>query len=441
MNTAAGTNGSVLPRFDTSGRGPWRIGITVMVLTFGVFGLWAALAPLESAALAPGVVSVKGSRKNIEHLEGGIVKAILVKDGESVEAGQVLIQLDDTQASAQLEIAQAQYYLALARQARLAAERSGADTLPSLGPDVPIDDPRVQEALAAQQQLFRARLDARNGELSVLEQRVEQLASQARGLENVSEAKRELGDSYLDEISDLEGLLKEGFVDKQRLREIQRRLADVRGESAELASEAASLEIQIGETRLQKLQLEKDFQAAVVDELGDANAEINDLNERIRALEDQVRRTNITSPISGEVVGLSVTTLGEVVSPGESLLQVVPKAAELIIEAQVNPIDIDRVSNGQAANIRFTSFKSQTTPVIEGHLFSLSADAISDRDSGYSYYLARVEIPAEERLRLGDAALVPGMPVEVLINTGSRTLLQYLTQPLRNAFARALIED
>ena len=429
------------PSFDTSGTVPWRIGIAVVVLTFGVFGLWATLAPLDSAALAPGIVSVKGSLKNVEHLEGGIVKEIFIKDGETVEADQLLIQLDDTQASAQLEIAQSQLFLALARQSRLLAEQSGAPSLSDVKLPVERDDPRVAEALAAQGQLFQARREAREGELSVLEQRIEQLASQVQGLENVSVAKRELGDSYVEEIADLKRLLKDGYVDKQRLRELERRLADVRGESAELDSQAASLEIKIGETRLQKLQLQKDFQSTVVDELGDVKAEINNLTERIRALEDQVRRTAILSPIAGEVVGLTVTTIGEVVAPGESLLQVVPNAAELIIEAQVNPIDIDRVSNGQAANIRFTSFKSQTTPVIEGKLYSLSADAITDANSAYSYYLARVEIPSNERARLDGADLVPGMPVEVLINTGSRTLLQYLTQPVTNALARSLIED
>ncbi|MEM0954670.1 MAG: HlyD family type I secretion periplasmic adaptor subunit [Pseudomonadota bacterium] len=429
------------PAIDSSGRTPWRVGLVVVGVTFGVFGLWAAIAPLDSAALAPGVVSVKGSRKNVEHLEGGIVSAIHVKDGETVAANQLLIQLDDTQASAQLEIAQGQLFLALARQSRLLAEQSGALALAENSLPADTSDPRMTEAMSAQQQLFNARREAREGELSVLEQRIEQLASQASGLENVSAAKRELGDSYVEEIQDLKRLLKDGYVDKQRLRELERRLADVRGESAELDSEAASLEIKIGETRLQKLQLEKDFQSAVVDELGDVKAEINNLSERIRALEDQVRRTNIRSPIAGEVVGLAVSTIGEVVAPGESLLQVVPGAAELIVEAQVNPIDIDRVSNGQAANIRFTSFKSQTTPVIEGKLFSLSADAISDANSAYSYYLARVEIPAAERARLAGADLVPGMPVEVLINTGSRTLLQYLTQPVSNALARSLIED
>ncbi len=430
-----------LPQIDTSGRTPRRVGIVVVLLTFGVFGAWAALAPLQSAALAPGVVSVKGSRKNIEHLEGGIVEEIRVKDGDIVEAGQVLIRLDDTQASAQLEIAQGQLFLALARQARLTAEQAGAEQVAAIERELPGSDRRLAAAIASQEQLFQARRDARLGELSVLEQRIEQLASQARGLEKVSAAKTELGDSYVEEIEDLEGLLKEGYVDKQRLRELERRLADVRAESAELDSQAASLEIQIGETRLQKLQLDKDFQTAVVDELTAVKAEINDLDERVRALKDQVRRTAVVSPMSGEVVGLTVTTIGEVVSPGESLLQVVPNEADLIVEAQVNPIDIDRVSNGQSANIRFTSFKSQTTPVVEGKLFSLSADAMSDANSAYSYYLARVEIPTDELAKLDGAEMVPGMPVEVLINTGSRTLFQYLTQPVRNAFARSLIED
>ncbi len=427
---------------ETSDWRPRRIGLLILAVTFGGFGMWSLIAPLQSAALAPGTVVVKGSRKNIEHLEGGIVAQIPVKDGAHVNSGDLLIRLDDTQTRAQLGIALGQYYSAKAREARLLGERDGVEEIVYPETLVAIDDPRAQEALASQNQVFRARRAARLGETEVLGQRIEQLEAQINGARAMAAGKETLTVSYTEEIQDFTELLEEGYADKQRLRELQRSHAQTQGEVAQHQSDIARLGIQVGETRLQILQLQKDFHTAVVDELGATQAEVYDLDERVRALKDRTDRTEIRAPVDGLVVGLAVTTIGEVVSPGESLLYVVPQQVELIVEAQVNPVDIDRVHNGQTADIRFSSFKSQTTPVIEGKVIGLSADALTPQQQGASpYYLARVEVSEEGYVLLEDLELVPGMPAEVLINTGSRTLFQYLTQPVRNAFARSLIED
>ncbi len=426
---------------DSSDKRPRTIGIIIVAITFGMFGMWSLVAPLESAALAPGKVMVKGSRKVIEHLEGGIVAELPVQDGDSVTADQLLLLLDDTQVRAQLEIAMGQYYAVKATESRLRAERDGTDYVvyPELIADS--EDPRAADSILSQNQVFNARRNGYLGEIDVLNQRISQLGEQVNGVGALRDSKQKLVKSYAEELTDFTELLEEGFADKQRLRELERSLARTEGEVAEHISTIAQLEIGIGETQLEILQLQKTFHTSVVDELGQVQIQMYDLEERIRAAADKADRTAIRSPVDGVVVGKTVTTVGEVISPGEPLMFIVPQSGELIVEAHVSLVDIDRVHQGQAANIRFSAFKSTTTPVIDGRVISISADALTDEKLGTSYYLARVEVTPKGHEMLHGLILVPGMPAEVLINTGSRTLFQYLTQPIRNAFARSLIED
>lgn len=428
-------------QIDSSDKWPRRVGAVIVMITFGGFGLWSLVAPLQSAAIAPGTVMVKGSRKTVEHLEGGIVAELPVRDGDTVVAGDLLVLLDDTQPRAQLEIAMGQYYAVKAQEARLQAERDDLKSV--VYPQLVADsvDPRAADAVQSQNQVFSARRSAYLGEIEILKQRIGQLGEQVHGIEAVRAGQQKLVNSYSEELQDFRELLEEGFADKQRLRELERNLAQTEGAVAEHGSSIAQLKMQIGETRLAILQKQKDFHTAVVDELGHAQIEVYDLDERVRAAADRAQRTAIRSPADGVVVGRTVTTIGEVVAPGELLMFIVPQADELIVEAQVQPADIDRVRNGQSANIRFSAFKSATTPVMDGIVTSISADALMNEQTGMSYYLARVELSAEGYALLADLVLVPGMPAEVLINTGSRTLFQYLTQPISNAFARSLIED
>jgi epimerase transport system membrane fusion protein len=426
---------------DSSDKRPRTIGIIIVAVTFGMFGMWSLFAPLESAALAPGKVMVKGSRKSIEHFEGGIVAELPVRDGDSVVADQLLLLLDDTQPRAQLEIAMGQFYAVKATEARLRAERDDQGSV--VYPDLiaASEDPRAMEAKQSQNQVFNARRNGYLGEIDVLNQRISQIGEQVHGIEAVRDGKQKLVRSYAEEITDFTELLEEGFADKQRLRELDRSLARTEGEVAEHISTIAQLGIGIGETRLEILQLQKTFHTSVVDELGQVQIQVYDLEERIRAAADRAERTAIRSPVDGVVVGKTVTTVGEVISPGELLMFIVPQSGELIVEARVTLVDIDRVHQGQDADIRFSAFKSTTTPVIDGTVVSISADALTDEQTGSSYYLARVEVTPTGHEMLHELILVPGMPAEVLINTGSRTLFQYLTQPIRNAFARSLIED
>lgn len=425
---------------ETSDRTPRLIGIAILVFTFGLFGTWAAVAPLDSAALAPGVVTVKTYRKSVQHLEGGIAKAIYVKDGDQVNQGDALLALDDTQSRAELGIVRGQLITALATEARLRAERDQVQriTFPALFDQ---QDSRVQEAIQSETQVFKARMYSHLGEIEVLEQRISQIGEQARGLQSIIDSKSRLLTSFRLEIKDLRELLKDGFVDKMRLRDLERQAAMLEAEMANHRSAIAQAKIQQGEARLQILQLQKDFRTDVVNQLSETQSKLFDLRERERALQDRVERTLIRAPESGMVLGLSIHTLGGVIKPGETILDIVPEAADLVVEAQVSPIDIDRVTTGKTAEVRFSSFNSSTTPVVAGTVTHISADRLTNTETGMPYYLARVELPEESRRQLGNLILVPGMPAEVLINTGERTLLAYLLKPARNAFARSFIED
>lgn len=417
-----------------------RVGLIILLLSFGLFGGWATLAPLNSAALAPGVVTVKSYRKTVQHLEGGIVRELRVRDGDQVNAGDVLLVLDNTQARAETEMMRSQLIATLALEARLLAERDGLPA-PLAVSELDNNDTRVREAHDSEARIFQTRSTSLQGEIGLLEEAVVQIDEQIRGTKNIIASKKTLATSYQEEIDDLRALLAEGFVDKQRLREQERSLARLQAEVAEHQSESARARLQIGEAKLKILQLKKTFATEVAEQLGEVRTKVYDFRERLAALQDRAQRTEITAPEAGMVMGMTLHTLGGVVSPGTPLLDIVPASEELIIEAQMSPTDIDRISVGKLADIRFSAFKSSTTPVMEGRLVQVSADRLINKDSGAPYYLGRVELTEKGRKTLGNLELVPGMPAEVLINTGARTLLQYLMQPASNAFARSLIED
>lgn len=417
-----------------------RIGYAVLFVTFGLFGSWAAFAPLNSAALASGVVTVKSYRKTVQHLEGGIVKAIYVRDGDQVAAGDVLLELDGTQALAELEMVRSQLIASVALDARLVAERDGLDTV-DFQQDAASTDKRVLEAQQNEAQVFQARRSARLGETGVLQKRVVQLDEQIRGINAVIAGKQKEAAFYEEEVGDLSALLKEGFVDKQRLREQQRNGVRLLSEIAELRSSIAGARLQIGETELQIMQLNKDFIAEVVTLQSEVQTKIFDLNERLAAVTERAQRIRVRAPEAGMVLGMQVHTVGGVIAPGTPLLDLVPASEDLVVEAQISPIDIDRIALGKLADVRFSAFNSATTPVIEGRLAQISADRLVNEQTGVPYYLGRIELTDKGRKALGDLTLVPGMPAEVLINTGERTLLNYLVQPATNAFARSLIED
>jgi len=418
---------------------PKRTGLFILMVVFGVFGLWSLLAPIDGAALAPGKVAVKSHKKTVQHLEGGIVQEIRVRSGDAVNEGDVLLIMDDTQSVGQLEIIKAKFLALKARESRLLAERDGLLQV-AYGQALVVDDARAQSEMASQDQIFLARKNAREGGMEVLQQRVEQLQTKVTGLTTLKSTKQELVLSYQEEVADFTDLLKEGFADKNRLRELQRNYARLKGEVAELISTISGTEIQIGETRLQILQEDREFLTAVVDELGEIQTELYDVKERLGVLADTVSRTLVKAPVAGVVHGLQVHTKGAVISPGTAIAEIIPQSEELVVEAQVSTTDVDRVKTGQLAKIRFSAFNS-AVPTIEGVLLSVSADSLIDEVTGMPYYSARVGVTKTGLKELRDLTLVPGMPAEVYITTGSRTLFQYMMQPIANSMARSLIED
>ncbi len=426
-----------------------RQGLALVLVVFGGFGSWAALAPLHSAALAPGVITVEHYRKTVQHLEGGIIRSLAVQDGDSVRQDQVLATIDDTQPRAQLEVLRGQFYIRIAQEARLAAQRDGL--LVVRYPQALLahrDDPRVQDAMRLQDHTFQARRAANDGEGAVYRRQIEELRAKVTGLQAQKRSRDRLVESYRGELADFTSLLQEGFTEKQKVEELNRALAQSEGQQGELLSDMAASELQIAEIELKILQLQKNLQREVAKELSDVQVELFQLREKVQSLESTVNRSVIKAPVSGMVLGLAVHTIGAVIPPGGRLLDIVPQDQKLIIEAQVAPIDIDRITVGQVAEVRFSAFKTRDVPMIEGALISVSADRIvgdskENKGGETAYYLARVAVSPDgiEALSAAHLELVPGMPAEVLINTGTRTLVQYLMKPLTDTFKRALIED
>jgi epimerase transport system membrane fusion protein len=424
---------------DTSMKAANRVGFLIFFLVFGVFGLWAGFAPLDGAAHAAGTVMVKSYRQVVQHLEGGIISEIKVQNGDSVRAGEALLVMDNTQSMAQLEIANAQFVALKAREARLIAERDGLDAV-TFSEALSATASSVRQEIQAQNGIFLARHAANAGAVEVLQQRIGQLREKVAGLEALRASKLTLAASFAEELGDTEVLLSQGFSNKTRLREFERNHATFEGQAAEHASDIASTEVQIGETRLQILQLQREFQNEVAMQLGETQTNLNDINERLTALRDIVSRTVVKAPVAGVVNGMQFHTEGGVIAPGTQIADIVPQGSELIIDAQVSPMDIDRVAIGLDATIRFSAFGS-SVPTIFGKVINLSADAFQNPQTGAPFYMAQVEVTPEGMADLGDFVLLPGMPAEIFINSGSRTFLQYVFKPFSNALARSFIED
>lgn len=427
-------------RAETSDLKVRRIGYAIVFVMFGLFGSWALLAPLDSAALAPGVVTVQTYRKTIQHPEGGIVKELHARDGDMVKAGDPLIVLDDTQLRAEYDIVRSQLITAQAAESRLLAERDGLDQV-NFDRMVETDSPRALEAREGEVQVFNARRNSHLGEVEVLKQRVSQLNQQIKGLKDLAATKQKLARSYDSEVGELRDLLKDGYIDKQRLLEQERNLDSTRAQASEHQSEIIRIQLQINETEMQILLLDKNFNADVVAKLSEIQSRAFDLQQQMLALEGRMDRVVIRAPEGGMIIDMKVHTVGGVIGQGAPLLDIVPSTSDLIIEAQVAPMDIDRVNVGTTADIRFSAFNSASTPVMEGVVTQISGDRLINEQTGMPYYLARVKLTDSGLKMLGNLTLVPGMPAEVLINTGERTLFQYIMQPIDNAFARSLIED
>ncbi len=418
---------------------PWvRLGMRSALLMFGGLVAFTFLVSITGAVVAPGTVTVEGNYKAIQHLDGGIVAKILVKNGDLVKRGDVLLRLEDTSAQANLAIVTAKVNDFLIQQARLIAER---DRKPGFAlPDAvkPFEaDPQVKEAIATQKSLFDARRASHVGEQSVLRQRLEQVQAEMSGQETELKSRRRQLQLASKELADVEPLFAKGFANQQRLGGLQREQARLEGDVGRLVADIARSKGAIAEAELRIAQSEKELTQSVVDDLRKAQAALAEVDEQRKTLADKLARSVIRAPESGRVHALAAHTEGGVIQPGTLVMQIIPDGGRLVVEVQVQPQDIDKVRQGLAAAIRFPAFDARSTPRLSGKVSTVSAAELTSQQ-GKTYFTARVEIPPAEFTRIGAShRLVPGMPAEVYIETASRSILSYFLKPLIDAMSRS----
>lgn len=425
------------------GVGPsMAVGGAVVAVFVGGFGVWAATAPLESAAIAPGVIGVSGERKTVQHLEGGIVEEIRVADGETVEAGQPLILLDDTQARAALALLEAQRLSAAALTARLEAERDGRPAIrwPAALRDAAGADGEAAAVLVTQERIFEARATSLANQTAILERRIEQLREESAGLAGETAAQDRRLELLEEEIAGVRELVARGLEPRPRLLEMERAETEIVGARVRNRAQAARIEQTIGETELQIIELGNARQAEVAAELREVETRLSDLRERLAAARDVAARTRVTAPVAGTVLDLRVFTRGGVIGPGQPLMEIVPAEDRLVIEARVAPTDIEVVAVGLEAQVRLTAFSQIGAPRLAGRVVRVSADRLGDPRTGAAWYETRVALDPDQP-GLDGLALVPGMPAEVMIVTGARTPLDYLLKPIVDSVGRALREE
>lgn len=429
------------PTEDWQATEPWvRAGMRLVIYMLGGLLLFSILMSISGAVVATGSVTVEGNYKTVQHLDGGIVSAIHVKNGDRVKAGDVLITIDAAQVQASLGVTRLRVLDLKIQKARLEAERDGLAVFSS-PPDADATDPEISKILAAQANLFNARRTREEGRQSVLKQRLVQLQDAIRGLNSQRAATVKQAEINARELSSVLPLFDKGYVNQQRVAPLQRESARLEGEIGRLDAEIAKINNAIGETELQIAQTRKDYLSEVTDELRRVEAQLGEQLETFQAVRDRAERTEIRAPVSGFVHGLKIHTEGGVLTAATPILQIIPEDGKLLIEARLTPQSIDKVRAGLPANVRFPAFDSHTTPRIEGRVVKVSPAELTD-EQGHTYFTAQIEIAPQEIARLGRShKLVPGMPAEVFIETASRSILSYLLKPLTDTMSRAFRES
>ncbi|WP_210640144.1 HlyD family type I secretion periplasmic adaptor subunit [Pseudomonas sp. Tri1] len=418
-----------------------RWGAISLVVLLGGGLTWAASTSLSGAVIATGVVAVEGSVKTLQHPTGGVVAELLVKEGQTVAAGDVLLRLDATLPAASQAIVSKSLNQAWARLARLEAERDNAREVAI--PKELLTRMSLEEAksvMAIEQQLFIDRRASREGQKKQLRERVQQLNETIAGHDIQQKTKQEEIELIDSEYQAVKKLFDKGMMTLDRVNALARGIARLRGERGQLMASIAEARGKIAETELQRLQVDQTFRSEVSQELRDLLARQGELIEREITASDQLKRIDITSPIAGRVQQLAVHTIGGVISPAEGLMQIVPADDELLVEAKISAQDIDQLTVGQSATLRLSAFNRSTTPELIGTVVRLSADLIQDERTGIGFYRAGIKIPQSELAKLQGLALVPGMPVESMIQTGSRNVMSYLLKPISDHAQRAFRE-
>ena len=414
----------------------------VLVLVMGAgLGGWAATAELSGALIAPGSVVVDSNVKKVQHPTGGVVGELLARDGDVVKTGDVLVRLDDTVTRANLAIVTKNLDGLQARAARLQAEQQGLDEIvfPKSLLDR-ADDPDVKNVMASETKLFNVRTNGRTGQKAQLRERVTQLNQEIAGLAAQQAAKDQEIALVEKELVGVRSLYEQHLVQLSRLTVLERDAARLAGERAQYMASMAQAKGKITETELQIIQIDKDLVSDVSKDLRETNDKIGEFVERKVTAEDQLKRTDIRAPQDGMVLQSTVHTVGGVITAGDAIMMIVPQADALSVEAKVNPQDIDKLAIGQKTLLRLSAFNQRTTPELNGVVTRVSPDVTTDQRTGQSYYTIRVSLPREEVGRLGEAKLIPGMPVEAFIQTGERTMLSYLIKPLSDQLMRTFRE-
>ncbi len=426
---------------DLNDARPRRWGWLLLIAGFGGFMAWAATAPLDAGVPSPGTVVVSGNRKAVQPLVGGKIAEVAVRDGDVVKAGQVLVRLDGTQAKSQYDVARGQWFSTSAVEARLTAERGGRSQL-QFPPELTQErnDPRAANAMALQSELFATRRRSLESDLNVLRENILGLEAQLKGVEESSLARREQARLLSEEIERQRDLVKDGFLARNRLSEQERALAAVMGAIAEDAGNRGRLRQQIAEMRARMLSREQDHRKDVESQLTEVQRDAAALASRLQALQFELVNTEIKSPADGIVVGLTVHTIGGVVPAGAPMMEVVPGDEPLKIDAQIAPHLIDKVKPGLDVDILFPAFNQATTPHIPGRVVTVSADVLLEPKQNIPYFKATVEVTPDGMKLLRNHQIRAGMPAEVFVRTGERTLLNYLFKPLLDRVNHALTE-
>jgi HlyD family secretion protein len=414
--------------------------LVVLILTCGV-GVWAGTMEISGALIAPGTIVVETNIKKVQHPTGGVVGELLVRDGDRVKAGDLLVRLDDTVTRANLAIVTKALTELTARKSRLEAERDGATAIKFPSDLVRQSDvPEIEQALTAEERLFDLRRSARAGQKSQLQERINQAKEEIVGFGAQKKAKETEVEFIQHELAGVRELFQKNLVPITRLSQLEREATRLDGERGQLIASMAQAKGKIAELQLQILQVDQDLSSEVAKELREIDAKIGEAVERKVSALDQLKRTDMRAPQDGTVFQSTVHTVGGVIPAGEPVMMIVPGSDKLTVEAKINPQDIDKVQLGQSATLRFSAFNSRTTPEIFGNVSQISADITTDQRTSQSYYTIRIAMPADQIARLGNVKLVPGMPVEAFVKTEDRTVISYLMKPLSDQITRAFRE-
>lgn len=431
------------PRPVTDARPVILFGLLLMALLLGGLGTWAATAPLDSAIVAPGTVIVESNRKTIQHLEGGIVEAIMVDEGQAVQAGDVLVHLDRTRTAAVQALTRRKLDEALALRARLDAEQRGLDDITF--PDELLrraeDQPTVRAILDGQRQQFIERRRSVEGQIDILEKRINQLEDEIAGMAAKLDAQSRQRAIFEEELVGLRELFEKGYYPRSRVLALEREVAELDGAIGTTRASIARAEKSIGEAELRIIQTRQEFREKVLDADTTVQNTIEELREQLVVARDSLDRGTVRAPLDGTVQNLQVHTTGGVIRPGEVIMELVPRDDRLVIEARVSPTDIDMVRPNMEAEVRLTALNLRRTPIILGRVASISPDRIVDTETEDVYFRAEIVVPDSELEKLEDRTLSPGMPADVIVKTGERTVIDYLIKPLTDYFAAAMTEQ